>query len=108
MPQSTDQERAAARAKFRARVRDALKRQDEAFRGEYADAIHGLLGLSKAELDELCPTTTDLQTYNNLIAVVQEASRLNVAQAELKEQIEGLGEVALEIAGRVPALAKLL
>lgn len=105
MPEPTAAERAAARAQFRARVRAALKRADEAFRGQYADAITQLLGLSQTELAELCPAGTDIETYNRLIAVVKEASRVNIAQAELRQQIMQLGSVAVAIARRVPGLA---
>ena len=98
----------SARDRFRRRVRTSFERADEAFRGQYAEEIQGLLGLSEADIDKITPGNVDLQTYHRLIEVVKEASRVNVAQAELKRQIEALGEVAVQIAKKVPKLAALL
>ncbi len=95
----------SARERYRRRVRQAMKRADEAFRGEYADEINGLLGLSRTELDQLTPDATDLETYDRLIEVVKEASRVNVEQAELVNRIETLGDLAVRIAKKVPSLA---
>ncbi len=100
--------RERARRLFRARVRRALDNADEAFRGEYADAITQLLGLSREEIDAITPDATDLATYDQLIAVVKEASRLNIAQAELKSRIVNLGRTAVAIARKVPALSGIL
>ena len=97
-----------ARRLFRQRVRAALKRADEAFKGDYKAEIEGLLGLSKGEIDAITPGNADLEAYNQLIAVVKEASRVNLAQAELRERILSLGNVAVEIAGKVPSLGTLL
>ena len=55
-----------ARRLYRARVIAALKRNDEAFRGKYADEINGLLGLSRAEINAISPGTTDLEVYDRL------------------------------------------
>jgi hypothetical protein len=85
-----------------------MERADQAFRGEYAEAIAELLALSEADIRAISPDPTCMETYDKLIAVVKEASRVNVAQAELKRQIVGLGEVALAIAGRVPKLSAVL
>jgi len=100
MPDSSN-----ARDRFRRRVREAMKRADEAFRGQYAEEIDGLLSLSRAEIDQLTPDSTDIETYNQLIEVVKEASRVNVEQAELVNRIEALGDLAVRIAKKVPQLA---
>ncbi len=97
-----------ARALFRKRVKAAMARADEAFRGQYAEEIDGLLGLSRDEIDAITPDSTDLQTYNRLIAVVKEASRVNLQQAELINRIKAMGDVAVKIAAKVPRLAGLL
>ncbi|MDQ7006138.1 MAG: hypothetical protein Q9Q40_02795 [Acidobacteriota bacterium] len=96
------------RDRFRRRVRAALKRADEAFKGKYRDAIDQLSGLSREEIDAIAPGGGGYQAYNRLLAVVQEASRLNVTQAELRSRIEALGEVAIRIAGKVPRLAAIV
>ena len=77
------------------------------FVSKYADEIDGLLGLSREEIDAITPGTTDLETYDKLIAVVKDASKKNVSQAELKDRIEFLGGVAVEIAKKAGSLAKL-
>ncbi len=97
----------SAREKFRRRVRASMQRADEAFRGKYAKEIDALHGLSKADIDRISPGKADLETYDRLIDIVKEASRVNVAQAELKDRIERLGALAVRIAKKVPSLAKL-
>jgi hypothetical protein len=84
-----------------------LERGREAFNGKYKNELNELTGLSRAEIDEISPDTTDLEIYDRLITVVKEASRVNLAQAELKHQIAKLGSLAITIAGKVPSLAKL-
>lgn len=100
--------RAEASKLFRQRVKPAMQRADAEFRGQYAEEINGLLGLSKEEIDEITPDTTDLETYNKLMIVVKEASRVNLEQAELVGRIKSLGEVAVSIAKKVPSLAAML
>ena len=78
-----------------------------AFQGIYKEEIEGLLGLSKEEIDKITPDTTDLETYDKLIAVVRRASAANISQAELKNRIMELGEVAVSISKRVTKLAGL-
>lgn len=84
-----------------------LRRGREAFRGKYKQELDELAGLSRQEIDLITPGITDLETYDQLITVVKEASRTNLAQAQLKQQIEKLGKVAVKIAKRVPSLATL-
>lgn len=84
-----------------------LERGREAFKGKYKTQLNELAGLSRTEIDAITPDITDLQKYDELITVVKEASRVNLAQAQLKEQIEKLGVVAVKIAKRVPSLAAL-
>lgn len=86
---------------------ETLARGREAFEGLYKDELNALAGLSRAEIDAITPDTTDLQKYDELITVVKEASRVNLAQANLKRQIEKLGSVAVDIAKKVPSLAAL-
>ena len=78
-----------------------------AFRGKYREELNQLVGLSRAEVDEIVPGLRDLEKYDELIVVVKEASRVNLAQAELKRHIERLGKVAVEVAKKVPRLAQL-
>ena len=84
-----------------------LDRIHRAFQGDYKEEIEGLLGLSREEIDKITPDTTDLQTYDKLIALVKRASEKNISQAELKNRIKELGEVAILISMRVTKLARL-
>lgn len=95
-------------AAFQQRLMDQLKTSREAFDGSYKVELSQLAGLSRAEIDAVVPGITDIQKYDALIAVVKEASRVNLAQAELKLQIEKLGGVAVTIAKKVPSLAAIL
>lgn len=92
---------------FRKRIKKQLEENRKAFEGIYKDGLNELLGLSKADIDKITPDTTDLEIYDGLITVVKEASRINVSQAELKNRIEELGNIAIDIAKKVPSLAKL-
>jgi hypothetical protein len=94
-------------ADFERDLQNALKSSHEAFVGQYAAEINALAGLSREEIDALAPGTTDLETYDKLMTVVKEASRKNLAQAQLKARIEDLGDIAIEIAKKVPKLAAL-
>jgi hypothetical protein len=95
-------------AEFERALDDALKKGNEAFRGKYRRELDELAGLSRVEIDAISPGITDLETYDRLITVVKEASRVNLAQADLKKQIEKLGDIAVKIAKRVPAFATIL
>jgi hypothetical protein len=91
--------------KFNKELKASLKRGREAFKGKYKNELNELAGLSRAEIDQITPDLTDLQKYDELITVVKEASRVNLAQAELKNNIEKLGDVAVKVAKLVPSLA---
>jgi len=92
---------------LRQELREILRRNHDAFIGQYSNEINQLLGLSRQEIDAIVPGTTDLETYDQLITIVKEASKRNISQAELKERIEELGEVGIEISKKVSSLAKL-
>ena len=57
---------------------ETLKRSRDAFMGKYKGELNELAGLSKEEIDAISPGITDLQKYDELIAVVKEASRVNI------------------------------
>jgi hypothetical protein len=95
------------KAAWEARVRRALDESHQAFVGRYGREVQALLGLSRADIDAITPGTTDLETYDRLIAVVRQASLANASQAELKAKIEALGAIAVSIARKVSGLAAL-
>jgi len=98
----------SARRRYRERVRRALDRADEEFRGLYAEAIAALHSLTPEDLAAITPDPGDLAAFEQLRAVVEEASRANTSQAELRRRIEALGDVALRIARALPPFAALL
>lgn len=94
---------------FEADLEKTIANGRAAFEGEYKDELNDLAGLSREEIDKITPDdVTDLQKYDELISVVKEASRNNLKQAELKRQIEKLGDVAVIIAKKIPKLAAIL
>lgn len=99
--------RSDAKEKMRLELKAIIKKNHDAFQGEFAEEIDGLLGLSREEIDAITPDATDLATYATLIEVVKDASRKNVSQASLKARIRELGDVAIDIAKKVPTLARL-
>ena len=92
---------------YRKKLKERARINRLAFEGQYKEEIQGLLGLSREELDQITPDTTDIEVYDQLITVVKEASAANIAQAELKNRIMELGKVAISIAKHVPKLAAL-
>lgn len=90
------------------RFDDLFAEADAAFNGLYKDELNQLVGLSKEEIDSVTPETTDLKTYAVLVKVVEKASKDNLSQVQLIENIKALGDVAVRIARKVPALAALL
>ncbi|WKD85229.1 hypothetical protein KCTC32516_00569 [Polaribacter huanghezhanensis] len=93
---------------YKERLAQRAKQNRAAFIGLYKNEIEKLHGLSKEEIDSITPDTTDMEVYAQLIAVVEEASATNETQAKLKEQILELGEIAVQIAKKIPSLASLL
>lgn len=93
---------------FKQRLAQRAKQNRDAFNGLYKNEIDKLHGLSKEEIDSLTPDNTDMEIYAQLIEVVKEASATNETQAALKEQVLELGEIAIEIAKKIPSLASII
>lgn len=93
---------------FERRVKEQLAISREAFTGKYKKELNDLAGLSRDEIDTITPGISDLQKFDELIAVVKEASRVNLNQAELIEEIKKLGGIAIAIAKKIPQLSALL
>ncbi|NOR46385.1 MAG: hypothetical protein GQ534_12440 [Candidatus Delongbacteria bacterium] len=88
-------------------MKEKMQENREAFEGEFKEELNDLMALSKAEIDLITPDTTDLEIYDQLITVVKEASRVNLTQAELKDRIKDLGDIAVKIAKKIPKLANI-
>lgn len=93
---------------FKKKLKERAAENRIVFDGIYSEEVKGLLGLSREEIDSITPDTTDLEVYDQLITVVKEASAANIAQAELKDRIMELGDVAVKIAKKSAKLAKYL
>jgi len=93
---------------FKRKLREKMAENREAFEGEYKDQLNDLMGLSREEIDAITPDNTDMEIYDQLITVVKEASRVNLSQAQLKQRIKELGEIAIKIAEKVPSLTALV
>ena len=93
---------------FEEDLQEDLRRGREAFEGRYKDELKLLAGLSRAEIDDMTPDSTDVETYDALMAVVKDASKKNLSQAALKANIEKLGVVGIRIAKKVSGLAGIL
>jgi hypothetical protein len=83
------------------RLQRLFEEADAAFDGLYAREVEELNGLSRAEIDEITPGTTDLKTYNVLVKLVEEASRENMKKAELINQIKEIGDIGVSIAKKI-------
>ncbi|WP_270653915.1 hypothetical protein [Phocaeicola plebeius] len=81
---------------------------DAAFNKHYSEELKQLKGLSEEEISKILPSTTDFQIYNELIKIVENASQENLAQADLADKIKSLGNVAVNIAKKVPGLNAIL
>uniref|UniRef100_UPI003216A902 hypothetical protein n=1 Tax=uncultured Draconibacterium sp. TaxID=1573823 RepID=UPI003216A902 len=90
------------------RFSDLFAEADAAFNGKYKEELNKLTGLSKEEIDAVSPGTADLKMYSVLTKVVEQASKNNVSQAQLIDDIRELGELAIKIAKKVPQFAELL
>lgn len=90
------------------RFDDLFADADAAFNGRYKNELNQLMGLSKEDIDAITPETTDLKVYAVLVKVVEKASKDNLSQAQLVENIKSMGDVAVQIAKKVPGLAAWL
>jgi len=79
-----------------------------AFKGKYKEELNMLTGLTKTEMSAVTPNTTDLQMYSVLTKVVEQASKDNLSQAELMENIKKLGDLAIKLAKKIPGFYRLL
>jgi diacylglycerol kinase family enzyme len=86
----------------------AADRAERALNGQFSEIYKQLRSLSPEEIDSITPDTTDQKEYERMIALVQEATERNLDQAQLVERIRGLGDIAINIARKVPTLAALV
>lgn len=96
-----------AKEKMRKELQAIIRKNRQAFEGEYGEQVQQLLALSRDEIDAITPDGTDLAVYDHLIEVVKEASRKNLSQAQLRARIRELGKVAVVIAEKVAGLGAI-
>lgn len=97
-----------AKEKMRKELQAIIRKNRQAFEGEYGEQVQELLALSRDDIDKITPDGTDLAVYDQLIEVVKEASRKNLSQAQLRARIRELGDIATRIAKKVSGLASLV
>ncbi|WP_321470982.1 hypothetical protein [Halarcobacter sp.] len=93
---------------FEDELNESLKEGKETFKGKYEKQLNDLSALAKIEFDSIAPNVDNLEKYNQLIKVVKKASEKNLNQAQLKEQILKLGDIAIKIAEKIPSLAAII
>ena len=86
----------------------AAERARLALEGSLAAEYKGLRRLDPDTIKDITPDTADEAMYELLMAIVQEASARNENQAQLADRIRALGDVAIQIAKRVPGLLAIL
>lgn len=87
-------------------TKDFADANDE-FNKDYNKELSALKGLSDEQIESVLPGTAGKEIYQKLIEVVEKASKDNFSQAQLTENIKDLGEVAVQLAKKVPQLALL-
>lgn len=86
----------------------AAERARQALEGRFQAEYRELRALTPEQIDGVTPNIEDQVQYERLIALVEEASRKNLSQAQLVERIRALGDVAVTIARKSSALARIL
>jgi len=66
-------------------------------------AAEKLMAATTVDLEELRPEVNDPETYDRLVAVVQEATQRNLKVAQLTSRIAALGDGAVSLAKNVSA-----
>jgi hypothetical protein len=70
-----------------------------------ADDYNTLIQATKSDLDALRPKVNDQETYDKIIAIVNNATENNLALADVQQRLQSLGAGAVQMAKEV---AKLL
>lgn len=91
-----------------AEMNAAADRAEVALNGQFSSIYSELRKLSPAEIDDITPDTTDQIEYERLMALVVQATKQNLDNAQLVERVKKLGVVAVSIAKKVPTLAQFL
>lgn len=92
---------------FKKKLEEKMKSNHKEFTSQYEKAIERLRDLTDEEIEAITPDVTSKEIYEELISLVEEASKQNLSQAALKERINKLGDTAVRIAKKVPELVKL-
>jgi len=86
----------------------AADRAQRTLDGRFGEIYRDLRNLTPEQLDGIMPASDHQKEYERLVALVQEASERNLGQAELRDHIGALGEVAKRMARNLPGLAGLV
>lgn len=89
------------------RFTDSFAKADEKFDNQFSEQLEQLKGLTQSEIEKAMANTSDIEIYRQLAAIVDNASCKNLKQAELVSKIKALGEIAINLAKKIPGLDKL-
>jgi uncharacterized protein (DUF342 family) len=87
-------ERETKKEELRQRSQESRRRADQLLQ----DELEALKNATRTDLEALRPDMTDENTYDELIAAIEEATRRNEDLAQLKERLEKLGSAAVVVA----------
>lgn len=90
---------------IRARFRKAAEKAAGETDAELADEISALNERTTVDLEELKPQVSDPESYDKLIAAVEESTAKNESVAQLQTRLIGLGKGVVKVAKEA---AKLL
>ena len=93
-------EREIKKEKLRIKSLRSRQRADELLE----DELQALQNATRTDLENLRPNITDEETYNKLIAAVEEATRRNEDLAQLKARLEKLGSTAISVVRKAARL----
>ena len=89
------------------RFTDSFAKADEKFDNQISEQLEQLKGLTQSEIEKAMANTSDIEIYRQLATIVDDASCKNLKQAELVSKIKTLGEIAINLAKKIPGLDKL-
>ena len=73
----------------------------------YQEKLNAFKGLSEEQINAITPDTLSKESYEKIVTLVNKATETNMSQADLISNIKILGETAVSIAKKIPALATL-
>ena len=89
-------------------MKKSADRAERAMNGRFKQTYSELNDLSSDDIARISPDITAMEKYKQLIEVVEVATEQNIAQHELIDRIRGLGDIAVNIAKKLPSIRSRL